>query len=649
MAPEATDKISIPNSLKELLGDKEYYRYLKLSVYPELERLAMTEKLDNVEIRKIAENVKNIGVNILSPTAYFHTNLSRNNYSDDGWIVQTRHEILPFLLNHVIVKSSDSEDFSRRVKSHKSLEAVLKGSKFEDKIPKNFYASKKHKITDTPVIGEELFVYSLQNANPYQKEELLKSFIDQYVDFNKFLNRPEVKSGLDFGKLSDFGRFFGEKFGAVPLGKLDSLYKQDFASDLNAACSTVIHADLSPANILKGTSDVPKKDMNIFGHIDWGHGVSNGFIEYDFGTLFKKSRIDMDLEEKLVKYAASKAYSSESEREKSFTIYTKNQITQQLLDAQRYLKRSEEKQNQKISSKLLNMANLNFNNALQRTRRAVKSGIVSREFYDALIKEGVLKRFTVLNDGDISALADEYNPNLCVSQENLIESDIHVSDKYDVQKNLKTIDNPLPELKKTFELELELLRMYAFDCPEGSNIIELGCGAGRPLIDLAHAVPGRNYFGLDNDSECIEEARNRSMKTSGFPRQKPSFTNWDVLRKVFPIDNMLTYSTYNLIGSILEEDQDILIRVKCHSTKRGGHIITASWNTDDQTKEFLEAYYPHIGLRILDMDNKKTVTDAGTFYRVHPDQIAELYERNGIKPIGLHHLGVFEALVGRRD
>ncbi len=424
----------IPTDLKELLGEKEYYRYLKDVVYPELERSATSGSIDNVEIKKIADTMEHAGVGILSPNAYFFTDLTRNNYSSDGWIAETAHEVLPFLLNHVIVKSSGSENFDDRVKSHRSIEDVLKGTAFEDRIPSHFYASKKYDITDTPLIDGKLMIHELQESDPVRKEKLLTSFIDNYVDFFNFLNNSSNRERLDFGKIQSFKIFFPEKFRIPPstdTSGLEELYNKEIGADLDAASKYVMHGDLTPSNIIM--------QLGKFKHIDWTNAAKNGFLEYDLGSLLKKSNIDQDLEERLVRHAASRAYSTDSEREKSFEVYTKNQITQQLLDAQRYLSRSKDKDNHGIEQKLFNMAIVNFNDALQRTRRAVKSGMLTEKIYDAIVKQGIWKGLKVLSNEELESMRGSYNPNILVSQENLISDDITNSEKYDVNKNLKTI------------------------------------------------------------------------------------------------------------------------------------------------------------------------------------------------------------------
>jgi len=43
--------------------------------------------------------------------------------------------------------------------------------------------------------------------------------------------------------------------------------------------------------------------------------------------------------------------------------------------------------------------------------------------------------------------------------------------------------------------------------PRGGTVLEIGCGTGRNLIEIARAYPGRVCFGLDVSSAMLETAR----------------------------------------------------------------------------------------------------------------------------------------------
>jgi SAM-dependent methyltransferase len=214
---------------------------------------------------------------------------------------------------------------------------------------------------------------------------------------------------------------------------------------------------------------------------------------------------------------------------------------------------------------------------------------------------------------------------------------------------IQAVDHPLPELKETFERETGLLLTYVIETTEaGSTIVDLGCGIGRPLIDLAFSYATREYFGIDNDPNMIRIAKRR--RNRGNVRYRINLSTQNFLESnIDSAFSNLTYSTYNSIGHLTDIEKELLIKEKSRITRSEGHVITVTWNRDERTTEFLQKYYPHIGLKIIYSSENGTVTDQGSFDRVHPSRIMDLYKRFNIKPVDVQDLGLWTAVIGRKQ
>jgi hypothetical protein len=444
---------SLKVSLQKLLGSRAHYSYLSDVVFPELEQLVADNIIVPQELRKIRENVESKGVGILNPEVSFRSDITRNTYEADGWIAETVNELAPGVnVSHIIKKCSSKEDFKRSVRTYRSLESALKDTPYQGKIPKHFYAIKSKKIIDAPFVKGKILSRELDESSQEDKEAYLKGCIADYIDFYKFLNQPEVSQKLDLGQLSDFNEFFFFKYSKS--GPLFQLYQRDIGNDLNTVGKKVIQGDLVPTNVLHGA-----ENASDFSYVDWGNAVNNGFLEFDIGYLLKKSKVTPEVEEKLARYAAELAYDTSEDRERSFKIYTKNMITQELLSARRYVDRSKSKDiidsDQRVS--LENMALVNYNRAVARTRTAVNRGIVSQEFLNALVDQPIDGLKVVEN---YDHLLKDWDPDGSMSQDNLVPKDITKAEQYDPKKNLKAIKKSIFR-ERSRSLTYSALKIFA--------------------------------------------------------------------------------------------------------------------------------------------------------------------------------------------
>lgn len=111
---------------------------------------------------------------------------------------------------------------------------------------------------------------------------------------------------------------------------------------------------------------------------------------------------------------------------------------------------------------------------------------------------------------------------------------------------IRAIENPLPELKRTFKYELEFLKRNS---DKNSIVLDVGCGVGRPTIQFAPYV--KKIIGIDDDQNLINMAIKNSKMIKNI-----EFLNNDALNLNFPEESFdLTYCTYNLIGMLEGENR----------------------------------------------------------------------------------------------
>lgn len=204
---------------------------------------------------------------------------------------------------------------------------------------------------------------------------------------------------------------------------------------------------------------------------------------------------------------------------------------------------------------------------------------------------------------------------------------------------IQAIDNPLPKLKETFKNELEVLKRYS---DSTSIVLDVGCGAGRPAIELSKYIS--QITGIDIEENMIREAQKRNNSNNA------KFLKGDGFSIPFARNTFdLTYSTYNTIGSIEEENRLKFIKELARTTKKGGKVFVTTWNSDEKTTIFLKQYYPSIGVTVIDINDLKTVTPIRTFYRIPPDELIQCFKKVGLKKIGVEKIDpLWYGIVGEK-
>lgn len=205
---------------------------------------------------------------------------------------------------------------------------------------------------------------------------------------------------------------------------------------------------------------------------------------------------------------------------------------------------------------------------------------------------------------------------------------------------LKAIDNPPEELKQTFQVEFEFLKN---NIKQDFMVLDVGCGVGRPTKDLAQFTG--KIIAIDGNDKMLEEAKVRCDGIENLELKKD-----DALAMDFPDNSFdLVYASYNLIGDVEPEDKQKLINEMTRVAKPGGRIINMLWKDDKETTEFLKGYYPKIGPPLISIDDTKTVTPIGTFYRTSKKELLNYYQQAGLKNIEFENIGpVWMAVIGKK-
>lgn len=205
---------------------------------------------------------------------------------------------------------------------------------------------------------------------------------------------------------------------------------------------------------------------------------------------------------------------------------------------------------------------------------------------------------------------------------------------------LHAVLNPLPALKKTFEVELGFLKGHLH---ENAVVLDVGCGIGRPTIELASFC--KKIIGIDSDKRMLEKAKER-----GKSHKNLEFHQMDALSLQFPAAYFdVTYSTFNLIGTLEKSQRQKLVDGMASVTKPGGTIINTTWRDEPEVTVFLRKYYPSIGIEVIEIDETKSVTSKGEFDRLSKKELADYYKAAGLKKICFFEIEpVWRAVVGTK-
>jgi S-adenosylmethionine-diacylgycerolhomoserine-N-methlytransferase len=151
--------------------------------------------------------------------------------------------------------------------------------------------------------------------------------------------------------------------------------------------------------------------------------------------------------------------------------------------------------------------------------------------------------------------------------------------------------------RKYFLLGRDTL-IESLDPPPGGNILEIGCGTGRNLVEAARAYPDASLFGLDVSSEMLATAR-ANIRRAGFERRivlglgdAARFDSWALFRRVAFDRAFFSYSL-----SMIPAWRDALKQALAVVEPSGGRLLIVDFGEQERLpawfKRALTAWLAH--------------------------------------------------------
>jgi SAM-dependent methyltransferase len=166
-----------------------------------------------------------------------------------------------------------------------------------------------------------------------------------------------------------------------------------------------------------------------------------------------------------------------------------------------------------------------------------------------------------------------------------------ISERYLAWSGLR----PSPTRLRYLALALELI-------PAGSDVLELGCGAGIPMT--AALADGRSVTGVDISATQVEAAR-RNVPSATFIQADMTALNFE------PASFDAVVAFYALTHVPRDEQPDLLDRIR--GWLRPGGLFIASMGADDEPGDVeadwlgVDMYFSHFGAKA----NRRLVQQAG--------------------------------------
>lgn len=415
-------------SARELLGNG-YETYLTDVILTEIQTLVDEGKVEPQVVRNVRAAIDAKGIDVIAPRLRHLDVASKNTVRERGAILEATLPLTDkVVIKHIIKVFSPREDFRYAVDIQRRVYEELKDSDLEGMVPNPTFA--RDGIMDTPCIDGATLKDRIMGEPIDRIEAELKATIDDYVRFYGKINDPEAKQRLKFRPRKET---LGEYFYSTYLGHSDDtkertreqvgkrheaklellgLFREEIAAELDEASKNNAHGDLHPKNVIKN---------GRIGLLDFATATSESFAEQDIGKLLTKSRISIDLEEKLAQYTAEQLEEDEEEQRNSLRKFNKNQIAEDLFTAKRYLVRASKEKTPEMQTRLHNMALVSYNSALKRIEKGIEEGLVSERLLQA-VKDYTpeVKGLGLHEVEDYERLREEFDPHIRASQENLL-------------------------------------------------------------------------------------------------------------------------------------------------------------------------------------------------------------------------------------
>ncbi len=133
-------------------------------------------------------------------------------------------------------------------------------------------------------------------------------------------------------------------------------------------------------------------------------------------------------------------------------------------------------------------------------------------------------------------------------------------------------------LKKTtdFLLNLKATSFFMLDLESGNLVLDLGCGNGSDVLELARLMPDVQVIGLDKDPELLEVARKNLASTT---INNASFIEGDVYTLPFN-ENSINAIRVERVFQHLEQPEKAMEEIKRVLSIEGNLVIVETdWST----------------------------------------------------------------------
>jgi SAM-dependent methyltransferase len=156
------------------------------------------------------------------------------------------------------------------------------------------------------------------------------------------------------------------------------------------------------------------------------------------------------------------------------------------------------------------------------------------------------------------------------------------------------------------------------ELPEGAQVLDLFCGAGRHSLELAR----RGYVatGIEFNQHYLELAKQLSEGEKG----ATNFIQGDVRRVDFGVGYDAAVIMFNSFGYFSDEEDRLVLAKIFNALKEGGRFLLEVLNKDWIIKNFKESDESEIGgIRVVEKRRFDLLTSRNNF-------IIERYERDGV-------------------
>ncbi|MBX3015953.1 MAG: methyltransferase domain-containing protein [Caldilineaceae bacterium] len=149
--------------------------------------------------------------------------------------------------------------------------------------------------------------------------------------------------------------------------------------------------------------------------------------------------------------------------------------------------------------------------------------------------------------------------------------------------NYDTIAPTYAQTRQAVPWVVAVLQKYMTALPNGSVVIELGCGTGNHSRALAETMPQHYYAGFDQSIEMLKQARAQSTEVI--------FSQGDAQRH-WPYANGYADLVFNIDVIHYIQNLTIFFREAQRVLKRGGSLLIATDSDEDLQNRSLTTFFP---------------------------------------------------------